>query len=153
MTRQLPILAGLVGTFLAVCTPDTAVANTLSDSCALIESLKTGGPEAGIAYLDSMATAWPQETRAKLRSTLTPILGLNKYVGGNVYLVGDLGDDYREHWIVLHTEQGNPVFLRVSWIRGGQAPMFYNVDFDGGYKESLARRPLLQKPESLQCQS
>lgn len=148
--RTFVLLAALAA-FTGLFQPPSALADALSDSCALVEALKTGGAEKGVGHLEEMASAWPAENREKLRSTLLPIFGMNQYAGGNIYLVADLPDDYREHWVWLQSAQGSPVFMRLSWMRGAPGLYLTNVDLDLGFKDSLARRPLLQQPARLSC--
>ncbi len=119
-------------------------------SCSILKGFLDDGGSGGATAVYAITDHWRKQDRAKIFPNLSPSFERFKYYNGSVFLVDDLGPQYKEHLIVLDAGALNSIFLRIRYAGHKGKMLFMNVDFNSKY-EKIVKYPFAQKPEKLSC--
>ncbi len=152
-TKKVFRTVGLLGNIalgLALLSTNVQAQTATEQSCSILKGFLDDGGSGGANAVYAITDHWRKQDRAKIFPNLSPSFERFKYYSGSVFVVDDLGPQYKEHLIVLDAGELSSIFLRIRYAGHKGKMLFMNIDFNSKY-EKIVKYPFAQKPEKLSC--
>ena len=106
----------ICGIFMTVCAPFTiAHAAPLDQSCALARAVLSNNSGVQMAGFKKALVHWyPDSSSPAYKKISEEIVGKN-FVGGALYLVGQLGDELVDHLVTFRQSDGGVAYMRLQY--------------------------------------
>ena len=132
------------------CSPASADENGAMDqSCALMAAFVSKDGTAAKEQLGEMFS-WNEQLGSAANSF--GVLERLKYVGGELFNVGDLGKFYQEHLLVISTEENGTLYFRLTYERFKGSIVLLHISFKDNLKDIVREHgPFVQDPAKVDC--
>ena len=91
-------------------------------SCRFLDVIGSNKTDEIQPMMDEVAEQWLSESRNTASKSLINLSKQDRFIGGNIYRLTDLGDDLTEDLVLLRLEKGevHGLLLRYSWAPDGR---------------------------------
>lgn len=147
---KLGLGAAIICGCLTVASARTASADAVQTSCRFLEVMSQNRIDEVDETLMTFADRWVDESRQNATTQLSSLLDSRPFIGGSMYRVARLGEDFEQHVLVLRLEAGETAGMRLTyeWTPDGLA--LTGIDFKRNLEE-LTIAPFSTTPEPLSC--
>lgn len=143
--RALTLLAALTTAL-----PTISAANPQDISCRMLDAMSNNRAAELNPMLEEVGSRWVPQSREGASEQLTKLLEAEPFVGGSLFRIAKLGDDFEEHIMLLRLGVGEVAGMRLRYEWTPDGLTLTGIDFKRQIGE-LSTVSFIGAPEEITC--
>ncbi len=125
-------------------------ATAQQQSCGLLNSLSSGDLRAQLNGFLKLTSHWTQSSKNNLQNNARSALQNAKIIGGELYLIGDFGQNMQDHMLIIRNAPGGVAYVRLVYEWAPNEPRLEHITFED-HIAVILRQAIPQAPKKLNC--
>ena len=130
--------------------PTVAAANPQAISCRVLDAMANNLGSEIKPILEEIGSRWIPQSRDGAAEQLTKLLETDPFVGGSLFQIAKLGDDFEEHIMLLRLEVGEVAGMRLRYEWTPDGLTLTGIDFKRQIGE-LSTVSFIGTPKPINC--
>lgn len=136
---------------LSAALPTVAAANPQDISCRMLDAMSNNRGSQIKPMLKEIGSRWVPQSREGAAEQLTKLLETAPFMGGSLYRIAKLGDDFEEHIMLLRLQVGEVAGMRLRYEWTPDGLTLTGIDFKRQIGE-LSTVSFIGPPETINCE-